>query len=139
NGATKLRLGSNTDIEIAPADVPVSVDGYEGESFGKAIGASRYMKELFGLLDRVSATEATVLLEGETGTGKELLAEAIHLRSPRRERPFVVVDCGALPRDLIGSELFGHVRGAFTGALNNKRGLIEEADGGTLFLDEVGA
>jgi len=79
-----------------------------------------------------------VLLEGETGTGKELLAEALHLRSTRRERPFVVVDCGALPRDLIGSELFGHVRGAFTGALNNKRGLIEEADGGTLFLDEVG-
>ena len=79
-----------------------------------------------------------MLLEGETGTGKELLAEAVHLRSARRERPFVVVDCGALPRDLIGSELFGHVRGAFTGALNHKRGLIEEADGGTLFLDEVG-
>jgi DNA-binding NtrC family response regulator len=138
NGATKLRLGSNTDIEIAPADVPVAVDGYEGDSFGKAIGASRYMKELFGLLDRVSATEATVLLEGETGTGKELLAEAIHLRSPRRQGPFIVVDCGALPRDLIGSELFGHARGAFTGALSAKRGLIEEADGGTLFLDEVG-
>jgi DNA-binding NtrC family response regulator len=96
------------------------------------------MKELFGLLDRVANTEATVLLEGETGTGKELLAEAIHRRSARRGGPFVVVDCGALPRDLIGSELFGHVRGAFTGALNAKRGLIEEADGGTLFLDEVG-
>jgi transcriptional regulator with PAS, ATPase and Fis domain len=79
-----------------------------------------------------------VLLEGETGTGKELLAEAVHLRSSRRQGPFVVVDCGALPRDLIGSELFGHVRGAFTGALTAKRGLIEEADGGTLFLDEVG-
>jgi transcriptional regulator with GAF, ATPase, and Fis domain len=138
NGAARLKLGTNTEVEISPADVPVTIGGFEGEKFGQAIGGSKPMKELFGLLDRVSATEATVLLEGETGTGKELLAEAVHLRSPRRERPFVVVDCGALPRDLIGSELFGHVRGAFTGALNNKRGLIEEADGGTLFLDEVG-
>jgi transcriptional regulator with PAS, ATPase and Fis domain len=138
NGAAKLKLGSNTEVEISPADVPVQVQGYDGERFGQAIGGSRYMKELFGLLDRVSNTEATVLLEGETGTGKELLAEAIHQRSSRRGGPFVVVDCGALPRDLIGSELFGHVRGAFTGALNAKRGLIEEADGGTLFLDEVG-
>src|SRR5262249_54875987 len=131
-------LGTNTEVEISPADVQVTIGGFESEKFGQAIGGSKSMKELFGLLDRGSATEATVLLEGETGTGKELLAEAVHLRSPRRERPFVVVDCGALPRDLIGSELFGHVRGAFTGALNNKRGLIEEADGGTLFLDEVG-
>jgi transcriptional regulator with GAF, ATPase, and Fis domain len=138
NGAARLKLGTNTEIEISPADVPVTIGGYEGEKFGQAIGGSKSMKELFGLLDRVANTEATVLLEGETGTGKELLAEAVHLRSPRRERAFVVVDCGALPRDLIGSELFGHVRGAFTGALNNKRGLIEEADGGTLFLDEVG-
>src|SRR5262249_17437008 len=86
----------------------------------------------------VAASEATVTLEGETGTGKELLAEAVHLRSSRREGSFVVVGCGARPRDLSGSELFGHVRGAFTGALTAKRGLIEEADGGTLFLDEVG-
>jgi DNA-binding NtrC family response regulator len=137
-GAARLKLGSNTEIEISPADVPVSVEGFSEDHFGQAIGGSRYMKELFGLLDRVSNTEATVLLEGETGTGKELLAEALHMRSGRRAGPFVVVDCGALPRDLIGSELFGHVRGAFTGALNSKRGLIEEADGGTLFLDEVG-
>jgi DNA-binding NtrC family response regulator len=138
NGPAKLKLGTNTEVEISPADVPVTMQGFDGEHFGQAIGGSRYMKELFGLLDRVSNTEATVLLEGETGTGKELLAEALHQRSARRAGPFVVVDCGALPRDLIGSELFGHVRGAFTGALNAKRGLIEEADGGTLFLDEVG-
>ncbi|HWE28926.1 MAG TPA: sigma 54-dependent Fis family transcriptional regulator [Polyangia bacterium] len=138
NGAARLKLGTNTEVEINPADVPVQMSGFEGERFGQAIGGSRYMKDLFGLLDRVSNTEATVLLEGETGTGKELLAEAIHLRSSRKGGPFVVVDCGALPRDLIGSELFGHVRGAFTGALSAKRGLIEEADGGTLFLDEVG-
>jgi DNA-binding NtrC family response regulator len=136
--AAKLKLGTNTEIEVAPADVNVQVGGFEGEGFGRAVGGSRTMKELFGLLERVAATEATVLLEGETGTGKELLAEAIHQRSLRRERPFIVVDCGALPRDLIGSELFGHVRGSFTGALANKRGLIEEADGGTLFLDEIG-
>jgi transcriptional regulator with PAS, ATPase and Fis domain len=79
-----------------------------------------------------------VLLQGETGTGKELLAEAIHRGSMRASGAFIVVDCGALPRDLIGSELFGHTRGAFTGATGPKRGLIEEADGGTLFLDEVG-
>jgi DNA-binding NtrC family response regulator len=137
-GPARLRLGSTTEIDLAPADVPVSVDAYEGERFGQAIGASRAMKELFGLLQRVAATEATVLLEGETGTGKELLAEAIHLHSVRAGGPFIVVDCGALPRDLIGSELFGHARGAFTGALAAKRGLIEEADGGTLFLDEIG-
>jgi transcriptional regulator of acetoin/glycerol metabolism len=138
NGAARLKLGSHTEVEIQPADVPVQLSGFDGERFGQAIGGSRYMKELFGLLDRVANTEATVLLEGETGTGKELLAEAIHRRSARRGGAFVVVDCGALPRDLIGSELFGHVRGAFTGALTAKRGLIEEADGGTLFLDEVG-
>jgi DNA-binding NtrC family response regulator len=138
NGAARLKLGSNTEIEISPADVNVSVEGYGGDQFGQAIGGSRYMKELFGLLDRVASTEATVLLEGETGTGKELLAEAVHHRSQRRQGPFIVVDCGALPRDLIGSELFGHVRGAFTGALTAKRGLIEEADEGTLFLDEIG-
>jgi transcriptional regulator with PAS, ATPase and Fis domain len=138
NGAARLKLGTSTEVEISPADVPVTMQGYEGERFGQAIGGSRYMKELFGLLDRVAGTEATVLLEGETGTGKELLSEAIHHRSVRRGGPFIIVDCGALPRDLIGSELFGHVRGAFTGALTAKRGLIEEADGGTLFLDEVG-
>jgi transcriptional regulator with PAS, ATPase and Fis domain len=138
SGYARLKLGSNTEIEIAPADVNVPVGGYQGERFGSAIGGSRFMKELFGLLDRVAMTDATVLLEGETGTGKEVLAESIHLRSMRKNGPFVVVDCGALPRDLIGSELFGHIRGAFTGASNNKKGLIEEADGGTLFLDEIG-
>jgi DNA-binding NtrC family response regulator len=138
NGASRLKVGTNTEVDILPADIPVQMSGFEGDRLGQAIGGSRYMKELFGLLDRVANTEATVLLEGETGTGKELLAEAVHQRSSRRQGPFIVVDCGALPRDLIGSELFGHVRGAFTGALTAKRGLIEEADGGTLFLDEVG-
>ena len=138
NAKHRFRLGNNTEVEIAPADVPIPVAGYHGESFGRAIGGSKSMRELFGLLAKVAPTDATVLLEGETGTGKELLAEAVHQHSDRKSGPYVVVDCGSLPKDLIGSELFGHVRGAFTGAVANKRGLIEEADGGTLFLDEIG-
>jgi transcriptional regulator with PAS, ATPase and Fis domain len=136
--AAKLRLGSNTEIEIVPDDVAIATDHFASDRFGKALGASPPMKELFGLLDRVAPTEATVLLSGETGTGKELLAEAIHTRSARAQGPFIVVDCGALPRELIGSELFGHAKGAFTGASGAKKGLVEEADGGTLFLDEIG-
>jgi DNA-binding NtrC family response regulator len=137
-GAAKLRLGTHTDIEVVPADVHVTIDGYRGERFGQVLGTSRIMQDLFGLLERVASTDATILLEGETGTGKELLAEAIHQRSPRRNGPFVVVDCGALSRELAASELFGHVRGAFTGAVADKKGLLEEANGGTLFLDEIG-
>ena len=138
NAKSRFRLGTNTEIEIAPADVPIPVAGWQGETFGRVVGAHKQMRDLFGLLAKVAPTEATVLLEGETGTGKELLAEAIHQHSSRKSGPYVVVDCGSLPKDLIGSELFGHVRGAFTGAVANKRGLIEEADGGTLFLDEIG-
>lgn len=137
-GAARLRLGPHTELEVTPADVPVEVGLYPAEQFGAALGRSRVMRELFGLLDRVARSDATLLLLGETGTGKEALAEAVHQVSPRRGGPFVVVDCGALPKNLIGSELFGHVRGAFTGATENKRGLIEEADRGTLFLDEIG-
>ncbi len=137
-GPARLRLGNLTEIDVRPDDLDVAVGEFAGERFGSAIGAAPAMRELFALLDRVAPTEATVLLLGETGTGKELLADAIHRRSPRAGGPFIVVDCGALPRELIGSELFGHARGAFTGAVGPKRGLVEEADGGTLFLDEVG-
>ncbi len=97
------------------------------------------MQELFALLERVSLTDATLLIEGERGTGKELLAEAVHLNSARRDRAFVVVDCGSLPRDLIGGELFGHVAGGAPGATRDKAGLLEQADGGTLFFNEVAA
>ncbi len=101
------------------------------------LGRSPAMKEVFGLLDRVIPTEGRVLLQGESGTGKELIARIIHHEGPRNHRPFVAVDCGALPPTLLESELFGHVRGSFTGADRDRRGLFEEANGGTLFLDEI--
>jgi DNA-binding NtrC family response regulator len=138
SGPARLRLGQVSEIEITLDDEALVLERFEGDRFGEAVGAAPAMRGLFALLERVAAADATVLLQGETGTGKELLAEAVHKRSLRANGPFMVVDCGALPRDLIGSELFGHARGAFTGALAAKRGLIEEADGGTLFLDEVG-
>jgi len=102
------------------------------------IGSSPAMLEVYKLVARVSAGKSTVLLEGESGTGKELAARAVHANSPRRDRPFVPVNCAALPETLLESELFGHERGAFTGAVASKRGLFEAADQGTLFLDEIG-
>jgi len=90
------------------------------------------------LAARAAQTDATVLIQGETGTGKELLAKAVHFNSTRREKPFVTINCGAIPKDLLESELFGHVKGSFTGATGHKRGKVESADGGTLFLDEIG-
>jgi transcriptional regulator with GAF, ATPase, and Fis domain len=95
------------------------------------------MQQLFDMVSLVADSSATVLIQGESGTGKELLAKTIHALSKRNTKPFVVVDCGALPETLLESELFGHVKGAFTGAVANKRGLFQEADGGTIFLDEI--
>ncbi len=108
------------------------------KQFEGMIGQSPEMNAVFKLVDAVSPTTATVLIRGETGTGKELVARAIHFRSPRRTKPFVAVNCSALTDTLLESELFGHMKGAFTGAIATKRGLFEAADGGTLFLDEIG-
>ncbi|HEX8908280.1 MAG TPA: sigma-54 dependent transcriptional regulator, partial [Anaeromyxobacteraceae bacterium] len=107
-------------------------------SFHNLIGKSPRMLEAYRLLEQAAGLDITVLLLGETGTGKELAARAVHYHSARKERRFVPVNCGALPPDLVESELFGHARGAFTGASAAKAGLFEEAQGGTLFLDEVG-
>ncbi len=107
-------------------------------TFANIIGKSRKMQEVFGIVERVARTASTVLLYGESGTGKEVIARAIHFASPRAGKRFLSVNCGALPESLLESELFGHERGSFTGAIRDKKGLFQEADGGTLFLDEVG-
>jgi len=106
--------------------------------FANLVGTSRSMQDVFDLLRKVSGTRTNLLILGESGTGKELVARAIHFNSPRHAKPFVTVNCGAIPENLLESELFGHERGAFTGADRAKAGLFEEADSGTLFLDEVG-
>jgi DNA-binding NtrC family response regulator len=109
----------------------------ERHRFDNILGKSPRMQEIFRLIEDLEGSEATVLIQGKTGTGKELIARALHFHSPRKERPFLAVNCGGLTETLLESELFGHVRGAFTGAIATKRGLFKEADGGTLFLDEI--
>lgn len=109
-----------------------------GSCFQGVIGKSRAMVNVFKLIERVADSDSTVLINGETGTGKGLVAKAIHKSSYRRERPFVSINCGAIPENLLESELFGHVKGAFTGATNAKMGKFELANGGTIFLDEIG-
>jgi len=106
--------------------------------FGNIIGKSKAMRDVFEIIHKVAPSNATVLIEGESGTGKELVAKSIHFNSPRRDSPFVAVNCSALAESLLESELFGHERGAFTGAVSSKKGRFELAHGGTLFLDEIG-
>jgi two-component system NtrC family response regulator len=106
--------------------------------FEDIIGNTPAMREIFGVVARVARTDATVLVQGESGTGKELLARAIHVHSPRRHRPFVAINCGAIPETLLEAELFGHEKGAYTGAHVARKGKLEVAEGGTLFLDEIG-
>jgi two-component system NtrC family response regulator len=108
------------------------------EGFEQIIGSSRSLIDVLNTAARVAPTEATVLITGETGTGKELLARAIHAQSPRRGKPLVIVNCAAVPHELLESELFGHMRGSFTGAMADRKGKVEAADGGTLLLDEIG-
>jgi len=129
-GATTLRLRLLADT----VSLPLS----SRTRFGGLVGASVAMRRVFALLEKVAPTDTTVLVEGETGTGKELVAQALHDHSPRSSGPFVVFDCSAVSASLIESELFGHVRGAFTGATADRAGALEAADGGTIFLDELG-
>jgi transcriptional regulator with GAF, ATPase, and Fis domain len=132
-----FRMGQS-ELQVVSADERVDLKPAGASRFEGLIGVSTRMREIFELLSRVAPTEATVLIEGETGTGKEIIAEAIHKRSSRRGGPFQIFDGGATPANLIESELFGHVKGAFTGATNTRRGAFECATAGTLFLDEIG-
>jgi two-component system response regulator GlrR len=133
----KVRLGSTVLVVSYDAE-PAAVELWSSERFGPLLGRSPAMRELFARLARVAPTDSSVLIHGETGTGKELVARAIHEASPRAGGPFVIVDCAALPENLLEAELFGHARGAFTGAASARAGAFEEAEGGTVFLDEIG-
>jgi len=135
-GAT-LRTGRSA-LRIEPEAQPLDIPPSQARRFGELVGESLAIREVFAVLERVATSDVTVLLEGETGTGKELAARAIHDASPRRQGPFVAVDCGALPEGVLDSELFGHVRGAFTGAAAPRAGLFVRAHRGTIFLDELG-
>lgn len=132
----KIRVGAT--IITVNASVETSVELWVDDHFGPLVGGSVVMRELFATLARVAPLDSTVLVEGETGTGKELVARAIHDASSRAQKPFVTVDCAALPEQLFEAELFGHARGAFTGAAGARAGALEAAEGGTVFLDEIG-
>jgi DNA-binding NtrC family response regulator len=128
-GETKLHISADPRPTVSPSS---------RKRFGGLVGESLPMREVFAVLELASPTDATVIIEGESGTGKELAARAIHDHSPRAKKPFVVVDCSATQEQLIDSHLYGHVRGAFTGAVSTRRGAFTEASGGTVFLDEIG-
>ncbi len=134
---TVLKVGE-VEIVIRAAVRNVEVLPSDQTRFGDALGASLAMRTIFGVLERIAPTDATVLFEGETGTGKDVLARATWKASARAQKPFVVVDCGAVSYSLIESEIFGHERGAFTGAVAARQGAFELAEGGTVFLDEIG-
>ncbi len=136
-GGSLLRLGRAVvrfDFSTESNRVPVS----ERTRFGSLVGTSVAMRSCFALMEKAAGTDSTVLLEGETGTGKSRAAQAIHQASHRKEKPFVVIDCSAIPSNLLESELFGHEKGSFTGATLRRTGAFEEASSGTIFLDEIG-
>jgi transcriptional regulator with PAS, ATPase and Fis domain len=138
-------IPAGTVVRVGDSTFRVEAKGTQGilalsekTELGELVGASVAMRAVYAVLERAARTDTTVLVVGETGTGKDVAARSLHALSPRAKGPFVPVDCGAIPENLIESELFGHVRGAFTGAVANRRGAFEEAHGGTLFLDEIG-
>ena len=134
---TQIALGG-TRLKFEPLGDTVEIELSDTERFGSMIGRSVKMREMFARLEKLAKTDTTVLVTGETGAGKELVAEALHDHSTREKGPFIVLDCGSIPPNLIESELFGHERGAFTGAATSYAGAFERAHGGTVFLDEIG-
>ena len=138
-----VRAGSvisvgTVQLKFTPFEERIEILPSEHDRLGDMVGGSLKMREIFGLVERIAPTEATVLIEGETGTGKDMVAQTLHQLSRRKNAPFIVVDCGAVAGNLIESELFGHEKGAFTGAQTMRQGAFELANGGTLFLDELG-
>jgi two-component system response regulator PilR (NtrC family) len=141
NAVNDLRLRVRKELErkrLQQENVLLKRQLGTPNKFANIVGGSSAMMSVFELIETIAPTGSTVLITGESGTGKELVARAIHARSSRSDRPFVAVNCGALPDTLLESELFGHMRGAFTGADTNKKGLLEVAEKGTIFLDEIG-
>jgi transcriptional regulator with GAF, ATPase, and Fis domain len=134
---SRLRLG-DTELAVHPLGETIEREQTTSDRFGDLLGLSPRMRELFADLERIAATDITLLVEGETGTGKELVAESVHRAGGRCDAPFVVFDCGAVSPTLVESELFGHERGAFTGATHDRKGVFEQAEGGTVFFDEIG-
>ncbi|MFO0738972.1 MAG: sigma 54-interacting transcriptional regulator [Labilithrix sp.] len=134
---TVVRAGGSA-FRIDSSSEPTFVAISSRTSLGELVGASLPMRQVYTVLERVAASDTTLLVQGETGTGKDVVARSVHSTSSRARGPFVPVDCGAIPEPLFESELFGHMRGAFTGAIANRAGAFEEASGGTLFLDEIG-
>jgi DNA-binding NtrC family response regulator len=132
----EIRAGE-VRLRLKPVNEDVAIQPSGSSTFGDLVGESAPMRKIFALLDRVAPTNATILILGETGTGKGAVARAIHDRSKRAEKPFVVIDCGAISHSLIESELFGHEKGSFTGATHQRRGALEMCRGGTLFIDEL--
>jgi transcriptional regulator with GAF, ATPase, and Fis domain len=132
-----FRVG-HTNIQFQPLQDVVEIELSKKDRFDAVIGGSPAMREIFAYLEKVSPSDLTCMITGETGTGKEMVARAIHNASTRRTKPFVVLDCGSIPRDLIESTLFGHEKGSFTGAVSQQIGCFEQASGGTIFLDEIG-
>jgi DNA-binding NtrC family response regulator len=136
-GGEIIRVGTTQiAVEDAPIGTPLVLPPNSG--FGRVSGVSREIRRLYPLFERLAQSNVPVVLEGETGTGKEALAEALHEQGPRAKAPFVIFDCTAVPASLVEAELFGHERGAFTGAVGSRRGVFEQAHGGTLFIDEIG-
>jgi len=127
-----------TDIKFQPVDEQLQIIPSDLERYGDIIGKDRSMREIYTILEKIAPTDTTVVVEGETGTGKEVVARTIHSQSRRKDGPFMVFDCGAVPENLIESELFGHEKGSFTGAISTRQGVFEMANGGTVFLDELG-
>src|SRR6188474_343845 len=134
---TVFRIG-HTNIQFQSTQDVVEIELSKKDRFDMLLGSSPAMREIFAHLEKVAPSELTCLITGETGTGKEMVARALHNASQRRSRPFVVLDCGSIPRELIESTLFGHEKGSFTGAVSQHDGCFMQANGGTIFLDEIG-